>query len=70
MNNKEIHNLYFSPNIRTIKIQEDEIGEACSAHGATRKMCTKFWSERLLGRDHSEDLGLVGRIILKWIIGK
>jgi hypothetical protein len=26
--------------------------------------------ESLKGRDHSEDLGVDGKIILKWIIGK
>jgi hypothetical protein len=26
-------------------------------------MCTKFWSENLKGRDHSEDLGIGERIL-------
>jgi hypothetical protein len=30
----------------------------------------KFWLENLTERDHSEDLGVDGRIILEWIIGK
>jgi hypothetical protein len=33
-------------------------------------MCAKFWSEKLQGRDHSEDLGTDGRIILEWILEK
>jgi hypothetical protein len=33
-------------------------------------MRTKFWSENLKGRDHSEDLGIDGKIILEWILGK
>jgi hypothetical protein len=32
-------------------------------------MSTKFWSENLKGRSHSEDLAIDGRIILKWILG-
>jgi hypothetical protein len=31
---------------------------------------TKFLLESLNGRDHSEDVGVGGRIILKWILGK
>jgi hypothetical protein len=33
-------------------------------------MRTEFRSENLKGRDHSENLGVGGRIILKWILGK
>jgi hypothetical protein len=33
-------------------------------------MCTKFWLESLKGEDHSEDLDVDGKIILKWITGK
>jgi hypothetical protein len=33
-------------------------------------MCTKFWSENLNGKDHSEDLGVDAKIILKYILGK
>jgi hypothetical protein len=33
-------------------------------------MHTKFWFVNLKGRDHSEDLGVDGKIILEWILGK
>jgi hypothetical protein len=33
-------------------------------------MRTKFWSENLKGRDHSEDLGVDGMTILEWFSGK
>jgi hypothetical protein len=31
--------------------------------GRREKMCRKFWSENLKGRDHLEDIGIDGRII-------
>jgi hypothetical protein len=35
LHNEELHNLYSSSNIiGMIKVQEDEIGKACSTHGA------------------------------------
>jgi hypothetical protein len=33
-------------------------------------MYTKRWSENLKGRDHLEDLGVDGKIILEWILQK
>jgi hypothetical protein len=33
-------------------------------------MGKKFWLESLKERDHSEDQGVGGRIILKWILRK
>jgi hypothetical protein len=49
-------------------MKEDEMSGVCRAHGGRSEIRTKFWLERL-GRDHSEDLGLDGRIILKLIFG-
>jgi hypothetical protein len=33
-------------------------------------MYTQFWPVNLKGRDHSEDMGIVGGIILEWTLGK
>jgi len=33
-------------------------------------MHTLFWSGNLKGRDHSEDLGIDGKIMLEWILEK
>jgi hypothetical protein len=33
-------------------------------------MHTRFWSEILKGKDHSEDVGIDGRIILGWMLDK
>jgi hypothetical protein len=33
-------------------------------------MPTTFWLESPKGGDHSEDIGVDGKIILKWIFGK
>jgi hypothetical protein len=33
-------------------------------------MHTKFWLEDLKGTDHSEVLGVDGKIISEWILGK
>jgi hypothetical protein len=31
---------------------------------------TKFWSENLKEREHSEEIGVAEKIILEWILGK
>jgi hypothetical protein len=35
-----------------------------------REMRTNFWSENLEGRQHSEQISVDGKVILKWILGK
>jgi len=45
------------------------MGGSCSMHGEIGAY-TKFWSEDPKGRDHSEDVGVDGRIILEWILKK
>jgi hypothetical protein len=35
-----------------------------------RKMHSEIWSDNLKRRDHSEDIGIDGRILLEWILGK
>jgi hypothetical protein len=43
------------------------MGGTCSTRG--RVTNTEFWSEKLKGRDHSEEPGIDGNIILEWVIG-
>jgi hypothetical protein len=45
------------------------MGGMYSTHGKDKKMHTVFWLEDLKGRDHSEDLGVDGRILQR-ILGK
>jgi hypothetical protein len=44
------------------------MNKACDMHGRDEKYTT-FWSVNLEGRDHLEDLGIDGKIILKRILG-
>jgi hypothetical protein len=45
------------------QIKEDEVGGSCSTHGIDGK-CYNI----LIGRGNSEDLGVGGKIMLKWIL--
>jgi hypothetical protein len=52
------------------EIENNEVGRACSVYGGKGEMHTGFWWKNLGGRDHMEDLGIDGRILLKWIFRK
>jgi hypothetical protein len=41
-----------------------------AGHMGEMKIHTEFWLESLKGKDHLKDLGIDGRIIFKWILGK
>jgi hypothetical protein len=42
-------------------------GGACGIYGRTGEVHTGFWLAKLRESDHLIDLGIDGRIILKWI---
>jgi hypothetical protein len=44
------------------------MGWACSTHCRAGEVHTKFLSENLKERDHSEDLGIEGNTVLEWIL--
>jgi len=39
-------------------------------HGRDEKCIRNFGQKNLKGRDNMEDLGVDGKIILQWILGK
>jgi hypothetical protein len=46
------------------------MGRACSSHGRDLQIRTEFCFESLKGRNHTEDIGVKRRIIVKWFLGK
>jgi len=46
------------------------MGGACSTYGGRGEVYTGFWWGNLRERDNLEDLGIDGRIILRWIFRK
>jgi hypothetical protein len=70
LHNDELHNLYSSPNIvRVIKSRRMR----WAGHVARMRMgevLTGFWFGGPKLRDHWEDLGVGGRITLRWTLGR
>ena len=65
LHHEQLNDLYSSPNIVRVSksrrmIQAGHVAEAY----------TGFWWGNIRGTDHLEDLGVGGRIILKWIFRK
>jgi hypothetical protein len=52
------------------QIEKNETGGACSAYRGEERHIQGFWWGNLKERDHLNDPGLDGRIILKWIFRK
>jgi hypothetical protein len=50
--------------------KNNDTGEECSTYGGRGKVCTGFWWGDLREREHLENLGTGGRIILRWIFSK
>jgi hypothetical protein len=70
LRNEELHNLYSSSSI--IQVMKPR-GMRCSKHVAgweRQEMYTKFWLGNLKGRNHLEDIGVDGKIILELMLGK
>jgi hypothetical protein len=70
LHNEELYNFYASPNIiRVNKSKRMRWAGHVACNGGI-KMHTKFWPGNLEERDHSEELGINGKIILKSVLGK
>jgi len=70
LHNEELNYLYSAPNIfRVIKSRRMRLA-GHEARMGRREAYTTFWWENLRERDHFEDSGIDGRIILIWIYRK
>jgi hypothetical protein len=70
LNNDELHSLYSSPNIvRVIKSRRMRWTGHVARMGRG-DVFIGFWLGGPKARDHWEDLGVGGRIILRWTLGR
>jgi hypothetical protein len=70
LHNDELHSLYSSPNIvRVIKSRRIRWAGHVARMGEGRGVY-RIWSGGPKARDHWEDLGVGGRITLRWALGR
>jgi hypothetical protein len=63
LHNEELNDLYSSHCCSGDQFEDKQMDEACSTYGRGRV----FWWENLRKREHLEDPGVCGKIILRWI---
>jgi hypothetical protein len=68
--NVDLRNLYASPNVIRVMKSRWVIWAGHVADMGEVRNAYKVWSENLKGKEHSQDLGVDGRIILDWITEK
>jgi hypothetical protein len=70
VHNDELHSLYSSPNIvRVIKARRMRWAGHVASRGRG-EVFTGLWLGGPKARDHWEDLGVCGRITLRWTLGR
>jgi hypothetical protein len=70
LHNDELHSLYSLPNIvRMIKSRRVRWAGHVARMGRG-EMFIRFWLGGLKARDYWEDLGVGGRVTLKWTLGR
>jgi hypothetical protein len=70
LHNDELHNLYSSPNIATVIKSRRMRWAGYVARMGREEVFTGFWLGGPKARDHWEDLGVCGRITLRWTLGR
>jgi len=70
LHNEELSDLYCSQNIVRVNKSRRFGWAGRLARMERGEACTGFWWGNLRGRDHLEDSGFDGRIILRWIFRK
>jgi hypothetical protein len=70
LHDDELHSLYSSPNIVRVIKSKRMRGAGHVARMGRGEVFTGFWLGGPKGRDHWEDLGVGGRITLRWTLGR